>query len=113
RECKEDNNRIEKSVSAGERLADLALELGTVKDMCTANTTVAAKVTNSGSLAAKDVLVRVFAGNPSAGGQAIGEATITETIAPGQSVTIDVPVGNANRNITLWGIADPLDAIKE
>jgi hypothetical protein len=70
-------------------------------------------VTNNGSLEAKDVLVRVFAGNPSAGGQAIGENTISETIAPGQSVTIDVPVQNASRNITLWGIADPLDAITE
>jgi hypothetical protein len=113
RECKEDNNRIEQNVAAGEQLADLKLELGAVKNMCSASTTVAAKVTNTGSLEAKDVLVRVFAGDPSSGGQAMGEKTITDAIAPGQTVTIEVPVETSDRNITVWGIADPLDAIKE
>jgi hypothetical protein len=113
RECKEDNNRIEKPVAAGEQLADLKLELGAVTNMCTASSKVAAKVTNEGSLDAMNVLVRVFAGDPSAGGLAVGEATIAGPIAPGQSVSLDVPVENVNRNITLWGIADPLDAIKE
>jgi hypothetical protein len=113
RECNEGNNRIEKSVSAGEQLADLALELGTVKNMCSPSTSITAKLSNTGSLAAKDVLVRVFAGDPSAGGQAIGEITVGDEIAPGQNVSVEVPVQNADRNITIWGIADPLDSIKE
>jgi hypothetical protein len=113
RECKEDNNRIEQKVAAGEQLADLKLELGAIKNMCSPNSTVSAKVTNTGSLEAKDVLIRVFAGDPSAGGQAIGEKTIEGVLPAGESMTIDVPVQNADRNITIWGIADPLDAIKE
>jgi hypothetical protein len=43
----------------------------------------------------------------------IGEATIDETIEPGGSVTIVVELEPLERSITVFGIADPLDAIEE
>ena len=43
----------------------------------------------------------------------IGEATIEETIEPGESVTIEIELSPLQRTITVFGIADPLDSIVE
>jgi hypothetical protein len=75
--------------------------------------TVEVTVHNDGSLPASDVLVRLYAGDPSAGGQVVGEATINETIEPGDSVSIDIDIDALLRNATIFGIADPLDTIAE
>lgn len=112
RECREDNNRVEQDVSGGAQLADLRLELGAPSGPC-ATTKVAVLVHNDGSLPAENVLVRLFAGDPSAGGNAIGEATVVGPITPGSSASVDVMLDNLGRDITVWGIADPLDAIAE
>ncbi len=113
RECGDDsNNRISDDVEEGDTVADLRLEIGSVTGPCSGKT-VKVTVYNDGSVAASDVLVRLYAGDPSAGGQVIGEATIEDTIEPGQSVTIEVELARLQRTITLFGIADPTDQIPE
>lgn len=113
RECGDDsNNSISDDVEEGETVADLRLELGLATGPCDAKL-IEVTVTNDGSVAASDVLVRLYAGDPSAGGQPIGEATIDETIEPGESVTIEIEINPLIRNITVFGIADPLDTIPE
>jgi hypothetical protein len=112
RECKEDNNSIEKEVSAGEQSADLRLEIGAATGSCSA-TKVAVTVHNDGSASASDVLVRLYAGDPSSGGAVIGETTLPGPIAPGEAATGEVILQALDRIVTLYGIADPEDAIVE
>jgi hypothetical protein len=112
RECREDNNRIEQDVGGGEELADLRLEIGAASGPCHA-TEIAVTVHNDGSLAASDVLVRLYAGDPSAGGQPLGELVIAGPIAPGESQAAQVAASPIARSIEVHGVADPLDAIKE
>ena len=59
------------------------------------------------------MLVRIYAGDPSQGGQVIGETTIPGPIDPGASVDVTVSLDQLTRKVTLYGIADPLNAIKE
>ncbi len=113
RECGDDsNNEISDDVDGGEQVADLRLELGAATGPCNGKS-VEVTVYNDGSLAASDVLVRLYAGDPSAGGQPIGEATIDETIEPGESVTLEIEIDPLQRTITVFGIADPLGTITE
>jgi hypothetical protein len=112
RECREDNNEISQDVSAGEALADLRLEIGESVGTCQ-NGKINVTVHNDGALAATDVLVRLFAGDPSAGGQVLGEVVIAGPIAPGAAESGQVTFSNLERTVTVYGIADPLDAIPE
>jgi hypothetical protein len=112
RECKEDNNRIERNVAGGAQLADLRLEVGNATGPC-ARTVVAVRVHNEGSLAARDVLVRLYAGDPSSGAKSIAESTVAGPIEPGAVATVDMVIEDTGRSITVWGIADPLNAIEE
>ena len=112
RECIENNNEVSAAVDAGEMLADLELAILAQSGPCTSKT-VSVRVRNDGSVAAGNVLVRLYAGDPSAGGQAIGEATIAGPIPPGTAMDTQVPVGALDRTITVWGVADPLDSIEE
>lgn len=113
RECGDDsNNSISDVVEEGERVADLRLELGTASGAC-GSKLVEVTVTNDGSVAASDILVRLYAGDPSAGGQMLTEVVIEETLEPGDSVTIEVELPPLRRTIRVFGIADPLDAVPE
>ncbi|MFT3927276.1 MAG: VCBS repeat-containing protein [Myxococcales bacterium] len=112
RECHEDNNRIEKPVTNGGSQADLRLEVGATGGDC-GSANVAVTVFNDGSVAAKDVLVRIYAGDPSAGGLSIGEVMVAGPIDPGAQMGATVQLGSQDRDIKLFGVADPLDAIPE
>lgn len=112
RECIENNNQVEQQVEAGAQLADVRLEMGGIGGNC-ASKKIFATVHNDGSLAASNVRVRLYAGDPSAGGQTIGETVIAGPIAPGASVTSEISVGAVERNITVYGIADPDSEIEE
>ena len=113
RECGDDsNNSISDDVEEGETVADLRLEIGAVTGPCSAKL-VEVTVTNDGSVAASDVLVRLYAGDPSAGGQVLTEVVIEETLEPGDSVTIEVELPPLFRVIRVFGIADPLDSVPE
>jgi hypothetical protein len=113
RECGDDsNNSISDDVEEGESVADLRLEIGAATGPCTGKD-VEVTVHNDGSLAASSILVRLYAGDPSSGGQVIGEATIDESIEPGDSVMLEIRISALLRNATIFGIADPLGAIPE
>jgi subtilase family serine protease len=70
-------------------------------------------VTNTGSDEATDIVVRIYAGDPSSGGQVLGEDTIEGPLEPGEDETITIDVGQQSRNLTIWAVADPDDAITE
>jgi hypothetical protein len=111
-ECNEDNNSITGPVDEGEALADLRLEVESIEG-CAAPV-VTFTLYNDGALEVSDVLVRLYAGDPSSGGTELGEVVVTDPIAPGGSVTVEFELNRPlTRNVTLWGVADPLDAIEE
>jgi hypothetical protein len=111
-ECIEDNNSISGPVEAGEELADLRLEVTSASDCRSPK--VKLTVTNDGSASATDVLVRLYAGDPSSGGTLLGEVTIDGPIAPGESESVTVELERPiMRDIVVWGVADPLGAIEE
>ncbi len=111
RECKEDNNEISSLVAPGEELADLRLVINSARN-CSPPT---ARVTlyNDGAAAAENILVRIYAGDPSQGGQVLGETTIAGPLAPGESEAVDIELTDLSRDVVLYGIADPANAITE
>lgn len=111
RECEEDNNEIVGPVEGGEALADLRLVIDSATGCSAPRVTVT--VTNDGAAPVENVLVRIYAGDPSAGGQAIGETTIAGPFEPGESATVTIRLSTLNRTVTIWGIADPLNTIEE
>jgi hypothetical protein len=108
RECNEDNNELTAEVDPGEALADLAV----VVDSANCSGDVSVTVTNTGADDATGVVIRIYAGDPSAGGQVLGEATI-DSLPADDSISIQIDVGSQNRNVTIWAVADPDDAIAE
>jgi hypothetical protein len=112
RECVEDNNEVEIGVgSTGEMLADLAVSV----DAAACNGSVTVTVENTGSESASDILVEIYAGDPSSGGTLLGEITIDGPLDPGDSetVTADVFAGSYSSDVTIWVVADPNDTIAE
>ena len=108
RECREDNNELSHDVNPGDALADLLVTVDSAK--CTG--AVAVTVTNQGADAATHVVVRIYAGDPTAGGELLGEATI-DTLAAGDSTSVTVNVGSLSRDVTIWAIVDPDDTVQE
>jgi hypothetical protein len=111
RECNEDNNTISAPIEQGEELADLRLVIDSARG-CTMPR-VEVTVHNDGSAPATEVLVRVYAGDPSSGGTVLGEVVIPGPIEPGESASATVELEALTRDVTIWAIADPLDAISE
>jgi len=108
RECDEDNNERESDVDPGEALADLVAVIDSA--MCAGDVHVT--VTNNGAEDAMNVVVRIYAGDPSAGGEVLGESTI-DSIPAGESAMVTVDIGAQQRTVTLWVIVDPDDTIEE
>jgi hypothetical protein len=69
-------------------------------------------VTNNGAEDASNVVIRIYAGDPSSGGMVLGETTIP-SLPAGESSTITVPIGAQSRTLTIWAVADPSDTVKE
>jgi hypothetical protein len=111
RECEEDNNSIDGPVEPGEKVADLTVDVDSVAGCSPPE----AKITvhNEGSAEASDVVVRIYAGDPSQGGQLIGETTIDGPIAPGDDETVTVELDRVTRNIQVWAVVNPLKSIPE
>ncbi|MBN1609123.1 MAG: hypothetical protein JW940_21015 [Polyangiaceae bacterium] len=114
RECDDLNNSLQKEVEPGEALPDLALELGTPDPDCP-SPVVRGTVSNVGALAASNILVRIYAGDPEAGGKRLADVTIPGPLQPGASEDFEVVLTNfpANQHIRVWAIADPEDVIEE
>jgi hypothetical protein len=108
RECREDDNELTHDVNPGDALADL---LATV-DSASCSGDVSVTVTNQGTDAANHVVVRVYAGDPTAGGEVLGETTI-EALAAGASTSLNIDAGSITRDVTIWAIADPDDSVEE
>ncbi|HET9956378.1 MAG TPA: CARDB domain-containing protein, partial [Polyangiaceae bacterium] len=111
RECHEDNNEISGAVEAGAERADISLQLKSASGCLPA--TVQGTLTNDGSSPASDVLVRLYAGDPSQGGEPLAETTVAGPLAPGKTANFTVTIDGLMRDLTLYGIADPLDTISE
>jgi hypothetical protein len=112
-ECNETNNDRERDVEAGDDVADLQIDVGDPNGC--PSPTVPVTVTNEGSAPASDVLVRIYAGDPSQGGTPLHEETIAGPIEPGASEELDIVVTGfpGGQTITLWGVVDPDDTIPE
>ena len=84
-ECDETNNELSIPVMAGNMEADLRVELGAPSPtpICP---TVPTTVFNDGSLAASNVTVRYYAGNPNQGGLAVHDELFAGPIPAGGSV---------------------------
>jgi hypothetical protein len=108
RECREDNNELSHDVNPGEALADLV----PLVDDANCSGKVAVTVSNEGARAATNVVVRIYAGDPTAGGMLLGETTI-DSVAAGESASVTINVGGLTRDVTIWAVADPDDAIQE
>jgi len=111
RECDDDNNTIEAPVEEGENLADLRIEFEDASGCAPASAQV--RVHNDGSLAAENILVRVYAGDPSQGGSSLGQVVIAGPIEPNESESAVITLGTLQRKVVLYGWADPLDAVSE
>jgi hypothetical protein len=111
RECDEGNNSLEKAVNASAGLADLRFEIESASG-CSAPM-VQITVYNDGAIAAEDVVVRIYAGDPSQGGRVVGEVTLPGPIAPGGSLAGTVALERLQRDVTLYGVVDPADSVPE
>jgi hypothetical protein len=110
-ECVETNNSITGSIDPGEALADLRLVVTKATDC--APPKIDFTVYNDGALPASNVLVRIFAGDPSSGGTALGETVVAGPIAPSSSATGQVTASTLSRDVVVWGVADPKDEVLE
>ena len=101
------------AVIAGSAEPDLRLELGVPST--TNCPTIPTTVYNEGSAAASGVLVRYYAGNPGQGGTALHDEVITQSIAAGDNVALNVTIPNfpQNTSIQVWGVVDPDNSIAE
>ncbi len=111
RECNEDNNAISGDLDAGAQVADLRLEVDDANGCSPPEIDVT--VYNDGSADAADVLVYIYGGDPSQGGALLGQTTIAGPIAPGDSASVTVTLDALQLDVTIWGVADPMNAIAE
>lgn len=111
RECHEDNNSIAAPVEAGAALADLIVSVDKAVGCSPPVATVA--VANLGSAEAANIVVRIYAGDPSRGGQIIGEMTLPGPLAPGERVSFQMELETLYRNVTLYASVDPLNSVAE
>lgn len=114
RECLEDDNELLKAVDAGAQQADLRIQLDLPSKDCP-EVDVPTIVFNDGSLPASNVVVRYYAGDPSAGGVAIHELTRPGPIAAGASDSFTANITNfpKNASILIYGVVDPDNQIPE
>ena len=114
RECLEMNNEIAINVDPGSLAPDLAISVGAVSGTCPAQT-FAVTVRNVGSAAASDVVVRLYAGDPSRGGTPIQTVTLPGTIPAGGMISVPITVNPfpMGAPVTVWGEVDPEDEIAE
>ncbi|MFK7987057.1 MAG: CARDB domain-containing protein [Sandaracinaceae bacterium] len=113
RECLEDNNTRTQPLTPEMGVADLVIELGAVGGDCPMKT-FETTVRNEGSVEVRDVVVRYYAGDPSAGGSQIHEETVAGPIAPGGSETFTATVASfPGREVIVFAVVDPDDAIVE
>ena len=70
-------------------------------------------VANLGSAEAANIVVRIYAGDPSRGGQVIGEMTLPGPLSPGERVSFQMVLESLYRNVSLYSSVDPLNSVAE
>ncbi len=113
-ECDETNNELAEVVQAGDMLADLRVELGTVIGNCPP--TVSTTVFNDGTLDATGVIVRYYAGDPNQGGTPIIDVAVPGTVPAGGSVMLSPTLNgfpSSASGVTIFAIVDPDNVIPE
>ena len=116
RECNETNNELEKDVVASGQEPDLRVEIGKPTGCPPGpQPKVPTTVYNDGSAPAQNVLVRYYAGDPSAGGKPIHDETIAGPIAPSTNVTLNPTMTSFPQGLSvlIWAVVDPLNQIPE
>ena len=115
RECDETNNGFSAPIVAGAPDADLRVELDSASATSCPAGSFGATVFNDGAVAASDIVLRFYAGDPEQGGTAIDEVTIPGPIEPGMSETITLDTMNMPFGlvITVYAVVDPDDTIVE
>lgn len=116
KECHEDNNAKTIPVAPSMALADLVVKIDAVDDGACPTPTVDATVTNQGAAPASDVLVRFFAGDPSAGGAQIGSVVVAGTLAASggsKGFTVTMDSFPSDLSILIYAVVDPEDQIPE
>ena len=58
-------------------------------------------------------MVRIYAGDPSQGGELIGETTVKGPIPPGKSESVTVTLDPVMRNIQVFAVVNPRKTIAE
>ncbi|HEX6239373.1 MAG TPA: FG-GAP-like repeat-containing protein, partial [Polyangiales bacterium] len=111
RECNEDNNRNEATLTVKEQMPELSLTLSALNNGCPSRQ-LRISVKNDGQTTVPSVGVRLFAGNPSEGGTLLSAHTVGP-IAPASSATLDVAVDVGSRDVTVYGVVDPERKIAE
>ncbi len=112
RECLEDDNTREADVSVGDPAPDLVVELGVVGGACPTRT-FETTVRNLGGVEARDVVVRYYVGDPTAGGTAIHDELVPGPIPPGGMVTFTASVAFPTRSAFVYAVVDPDDRVFE
>ena len=115
RECWENNNSLTRQVQGGSSLPDLSLSNVTGEIAECGDVPLSATVTNEGSLAASDILVRFYSGDPDQGGERLGEAVVEGTLEPGASREVEVRVIGFpyGVSIVVHAYVDPENTIEE
>jgi subtilase family serine protease len=112
RECDEDNNTISGPVEGGAEVADLSVVVNSASNC--GSPKVKVTVYNEGSADASDILVRIYAGDPSSGGDLLGETIIAGPLAPGANEQVTVTLDDELMlTVTIWAVVDPLNTIVE
>ncbi|GMV19840.1 MAG: hypothetical protein AMXMBFR56_80640 [Polyangiaceae bacterium] len=116
RECKENNNSLDKDVVAGAQAPDLRVTLGAPTGCPPGpKPKVPTTVWNDGSAPASNVLVRYFAGDPQAGAKAIHDETVPGPIPAGSSVNVSPTMTSFPQGLSvlIYAVVDPDNAIAE
>ena len=114
RECIEDNNEISGEVTPGVEAADLRVELGDINEALCPDPTIETTVFNDGSLAAGDIIIRYYAGDPNQGGTVLHEEILPGPLGPGEQESFTATLRNfPARLITIYAVVDPDNDIFE
>ena len=111
RECRENNNEREIAVKAASAMPELRVEIESIGLQCPERS-LRVRVVNEGDTAVGSVDVKLYAGNPSAGGSVL-ETLLFESLAAHGELTREVAVDLGNRLVNVHAVVDPDRRIAE
>jgi hypothetical protein len=114
-ECQEGNNELTRAVEAGMPLADLRILLGLASGLTCPKPTVQATLYNDGAVAASNIKVRFYAGDPNQGGLPFYTQTVPGPIPSGGNQMFTASLENFPQGLAIlvYAIVDPDNEIAE